>query len=182
MTPRPLEGKLVRLRALEALDEPLVYRWINDPEVAQWLMARLPFSHQQIHDYIAQSSPSYEEARFGIESRSDGSLIGVCYLALTALPDRRARLGIEVGDRARWGRGYGTDAMVTLCRYGFAMMNLHRIELEVFRENERAIRVYERTGFRVEGTRREAAWKFGRYHDLVLMGLLEGELVDADGT
>jgi len=56
------------------------------------------------------------------------------------------------------------------------MMNLHRIELEVFADNARAVHVYEKVGFHMEGTRRRAIFKFGRYQDLHVMGLLEEEL------
>jgi RimJ/RimL family protein N-acetyltransferase len=94
----------------------------------------------------------------------------------TSPENRSARLGIAIGAKARWDGGYGTDAMRVLCRFGFDMMNLHRIELDVYADNLRAEHVYEKVGFRVEGRRREALYKFGRYHDVVVMGLLEGEL------
>jgi RimJ/RimL family protein N-acetyltransferase len=181
MADRPLEGSLVHLRALEPADEPLMFRWINDPEVTQWLLARYPFSHKQERDFIDAAIPGYDVARFAIESRNDGNLIGECSLRVSNPADRSAALGILIGDRSRWGRGYGTDAVRTLCRFGFAMMGLHRIELEVFEENERAIRLYERLGFRHEGIRRQAVFKFGCFHDIKHMGLLEGELSEAGG-
>jgi RimJ/RimL family protein N-acetyltransferase len=56
------------------------------------------------------------------------------------------------------------------------MMNLHRIELEVYANNHRARHVYEKLGFRLEVTKRQALYKFGEYHDIHVMGLLEGEL------
>jgi RimJ/RimL family protein N-acetyltransferase len=66
--------------------------------------------------------------------------------------------------------------MRVVCRFGFEMMNLHRIELTVYAEHAAAIHVYEKVGFRQEGRLREAAFKFGRYQDLLMMGLLAGEL------
>ncbi|HKS92694.1 MAG TPA: GNAT family protein, partial [Tepidiformaceae bacterium] len=75
---------------------------------------------------------------------------------------------------------YGTDTMRTVCRFGFEVMNLHRIELDVSERNKRAIAVYERVGFKVEARRRHARFKFGAYVDVVVMGLLEGELKPAD--
>jgi RimJ/RimL family protein N-acetyltransferase len=90
--------------------------------------------------------------------------------------NREAILGIAIGDRSYWDGGYGTDAMRVLCRFGFDMMNLHRIQLDVYEGNERAIHVYEKVGFQVEGRRREAMFKYGRYQDVIVMGLLSGEL------
>ncbi len=71
-----------------------------------------------------------------------------------------------------------TGAMITLCLFGFAEMHLHRIQLEVFTVNIRAVGVYEKIGFRLEGTRWEAFYRRGAYRDLQIMGLLEGELLD----
>jgi len=86
-------------------------------------------------------------------------------------------LGITIGDRRYWDRGYGTDAMRVICRFGFDTMNLHRIELDVYGRNERARKVYARVGFVEEGRKREAVYKNGRYDDIVVMGLLRSELL-----
>ncbi|MEN6401563.1 MAG: GNAT family protein, partial [Armatimonadia bacterium] len=78
-------------------------------------------------------------------------------------------------DKEYWNGGYGTDAMLTLCGFGFNQCNLHRIQLDVFAENARAIRCYEKVGFVHEGRRREAIFRHGRYQDLIVMGLLAEE-------
>ncbi|MDZ7729032.1 MAG: GNAT family protein [Dehalococcoidia bacterium] len=138
--PDPLQGRLVRLRALEPEDEPLLYRWINDPQVTETLAARYPMSHQQERDWIAASSISHAAAQFGVEALDDGALIGtVRHSAVTEPANREATLGIFIGETERWGQGYGTDAVRTLCRFGFEMMNLHRIQLDVLAGNDRAI-------------------------------------------
>jgi RimJ/RimL family protein N-acetyltransferase len=173
----PFDGRLVRLRAREPGDAELLYRWFNDSEVTRYLSLRYPVSRGTEGRFIEQhGQPTYQDASFAVETLAEGELIGGVGLLAVSPEDRRAELGIAIGDRARWDGGYGTDTMVTVCRFGFEMMNLHRIELAVYAENERARRVYERVGFRVEGVRREAAWKFGRWHDLICMGMLEGEL------
>jgi RimJ/RimL family protein N-acetyltransferase len=66
--------------------------------------------------------------------------------------------------------------MRVLCRVGFDTMNLHRIELDVFARNERAGKVYARVGFQVEGRRRDAVYKNGRFEDTIVMGLPRGDL------
>jgi RimJ/RimL family protein N-acetyltransferase len=174
----PFEGRLVRLRAREPEDEPLFYQWINDPEVTEFLSARYPFSHRQEREWLeSTAAPSFNGAGFAVETLADRKLIGSVDLR-TGLPENRsAALGIAIGDKAYWDGGYGTDTMRTVCRFGFEMMNLHRIELEVYAENARARRVYEKVGFKVEGCRREAHYKRGAYIDMIVMGLLEGELI-----
>jgi RimJ/RimL family protein N-acetyltransferase len=170
-----LAGRLVRLRALEPEDEPSLHAWVNDPVVTEYLSLRYPFSHRQESDYIASVSTGSESAQFGIVTLDEGRLVGDIGLHHGHPENRCATLGIMIGDRSRWGMGYGTDAVRTVCRFGFEVMNLHRIELEVFLDNSRAIAVYERVGFQHEGRRREAAYKGGRYHDSLVMGLLRQE-------
>jgi len=117
-------------------------------------------------------------ASFAVETLAEGKLIGGSDLRTGSPEDRRAELGIAVADKIMWEKGFGTDAMRTLCRVGFREMNLHRIELWVQAENARARHVYAKLGFREEGVRREAVFKGGRYHDMVLMSVLEGELAE----
>jgi len=173
----PFEGRLVRLRAREPEDESLLYQWFNDPEVTQFLSMRYPVSHRTEREFLeSQNQPGYGNASFAVVKKADGVLIGGASLAETHPEMRSATLGIAIGDKACWDGGYGTDTMRVLCRFGFEHMNLHRIELEVYALNERARHVYEKVGFRLEGCRRQAHFKYGRYMDGYMMGLLEGEL------
>lgn len=177
MSYNPWQGKLVRLRVREEEDEPLLHRWFNDPDVTEHLTVRYPLSHKAEREFIeAKYNPSFTEAEFGIETLAEGRLIGGAGLFNTSSENRSAELGIAIGDKAFWDGGYGTDAMRTLCRFGFDMMNLHRIQLDVYEGNERAQHVYTKVGFRVEAVRRQAHYKFGKYMNITVMGLLEGEL------
>lgn len=173
----PFQGKLVRLRAREPEDELLLYKWLNDPEVTEHLTVRYPVSHAAEREYIEHThGVSYAIASFAVETLAEGRLIGGVSLEDTSPENRSATLGIALGDKTFWNGGYGTDTMRTICRFGFEMMNLHRIELDVYADNARARRVYENVGFATDGVRRDAVFKFGRYQDVVVMGLLEGEL------
>jgi RimJ/RimL family protein N-acetyltransferase len=177
VTASPFEGKLIRLRAREPEEEPLVYQWFNDPEVTEHLTLRYPLSHRDEREFLDRAGHvSYDHASFAVETLADGRLIGGCGFERVSAENRSAVLGIALGDKAYWNGGYGTDTMRTLCRFGFEMMNLHRIELDVYAGNERARHVYEKVGFKEEGRRRQASYKYGRYQDVVVMGLLEGEL------
>ncbi len=101
--------------------------------------------------------------------------IGGIDLRGIAWTDRIAEIGIVIGVKEYWGKGYGTDAMRVLMRLAFDTMNLHRLWLRVFDFNPRAIRSYEKCGFRREGLLREDKFMRGRYHDALVMAILEHE-------
>ncbi len=84
-------------------------------------------------------------------------------------------MGIGIGERDYWGRGYGTDAMQVLLRYAFDELNLHRVSLGVFEYNTRAIRAYEKAGFVVEGRGPQELHRDGRRWDMIFMGILREE-------
>ena len=173
---RPLEGDLVRLRAREETDLEPFYRWINDWQTIKFLGQRYPRSRDFERKYLTAGDPGFAHAQFIIETLAAGRAIGWLGLHGTAPENREASLGIAIGEPDFLDGGYGTDAMRTACRFGFDMMNLHRIDLTVFDWNTRAIRVYEKVGFRTEGVIRDGMFKGGRWNNLVLMGLLKGEL------
>ena len=173
----PFEGRLIRLRAREPEDEPLLYQWFNDPQVTEFLSLRYPNSHRTQREFLeSHAQPGYNQATFSIVKKADGVLIGGCDLTSASPENRSAILGIAIGDKSCWDGGYGTDSMRVLCRFGFEHMNLHRIQLDVYAGNDRARHVYEKVGFKLEATRRQALFKYGRYQDVHVMGLLEGEL------
>ncbi|HEV2890130.1 MAG TPA: GNAT family protein [Frankiaceae bacterium] len=171
-------GSLVRLRAPEPRDAEDFHRWFNDPDVTGTLGVRYPLSMSVEREWVERSGVgSYTNCHFAIETLADGVLLGSCGLFETALPENRcAVLGVTLGNKEYWGRGYGTDTVRTLCRFGFGEMNLHRIELLVFAHNAAARRVYAKVGFVEEAVARQAHWGDGEWWDDVHMALLEGEL------
>jgi len=173
----PYEGSLIRLRVREPEDEPLLFKWFNDPEVTEYLTVRYPMSHKTEMSFIESTSAAgYSNASFAIETIAEGRLIGGVGLEDASPENRSAVLGIAIGDKQCWNGGYGTDAMRTICRFGFETMNLHRIQLDVYEGNDRARHVYEKIGFKLEACKRQAHFLRGRYRDVYVMGLLEGEL------
>ena len=86
-----------------------------------------------------------------------------------------AWVGIGLGEREYWGKGYGTDAMRVVLCYAFTELNLHRVTLGVFEYNPRAIRSYEKAGFVHEGRVRKELHKDGQRWDALEMGILRQE-------
>jgi RimJ/RimL family protein N-acetyltransferase len=172
-----IEGKLVNLRAREMTDVERMARWVNDREVARFQTARYPWSLAAEEAFVrgSVSAPiAYGNVSLAIETK-DGLHIGGCGLHGASPENRAAELGIMVGEKAYWSKGYGTDAVATLVRFGFEEMNLNRIELHVYDFNERAQASYRKCGFVEEGRMRDAHYFEGRYCDVVVMGLLREE-------
>ncbi len=111
-----------------------------------------------------------------------GRCIGHVRLHSVDEAHRRARYAIGIFDPSAWGHGYGTLATRLVLRYAFEEMSLHRVDLRVLAYNRRAIACYRAAGFRQEGIEREAAWINGRWHDDVIMSILEQEFRAQDST
>jgi RimJ/RimL family protein N-acetyltransferase len=90
------------------------------------------------------------------------------------LHNRRAEIGLVLRPAFR-GRHLGTDVVRVLCRYGFAIRGLHRLQLETLTDNDAMIRVAQQAGFTREGVTRGSDWVNGRFADSVIFGLLEAD-------
>ncbi len=175
-----MEGKLVRLRAYEKSDLDAVMKWVNDEEVTDLLggaMLTYPVSSSAEEKFIeaAAAGSSEKQKNFVIETLADRRYIGTISFNVIDWLNRSAGLGIVIGDKSVWGKGYGTDAMRVLMRLGFDKLNLHRLWLHVHDYNQRAIASYEKCGFTREGVLRQEHFRRGRYHDTIVMGILESE-------
>lgn len=174
----PLEGDQIRLRAVERSDVEWVNAHFWNPNVTRFLEAVWPEPRAGTEAFLSSARASDTSLVFLIETLN-GEPAGACSLDGIGARARTASLGIWI-DEDRWNEGLGTDAVRTLCRFGFREMNLRRIELTVFDFNERGIRAYEKAGFREEGRLRGDQFADGRHVDVVVMALLAGELREAD--
>jgi len=171
-------GKRIRLRGVERTDVPKSFEWINDPEVNEGLAIYLPMSmHDEEQWFERITQREQEEKPMAIEMRAGEGwkLIGNCSVFNIEWVSRSAELGIAIGDKTVWNKGYGTETMQLLLQHGFETLNLNRIYLRVYSTNPRAIRAYEKAGFVLEGTLREAVYKHGSYADVLIMSVLRSE-------
>jgi RimJ/RimL family protein N-acetyltransferase len=173
-------GKLVRLSA-EDPDKVLEYltKWDRDSEY--WRLAMdepaMWWSKQETREYIEKElmDEGTDQFFFMIRSLEDDRVIGEIGLEEVLWNHGDAWVGISIGEKDYWGKGYGTDAMRVLLRFAFTELNLHRVSLTVFEYNPRAIRSYEKAGFVHEGREREASFRSGQRLDILLMGILREE-------
>jgi UDP-4-amino-4,6-dideoxy-N-acetyl-beta-L-altrosamine N-acetyltransferase len=172
-------GTLTRLRRIERDDIPTFVRWFADPEVREFLLLNRPISIAEEEQWFVQQLQSQNAELFAIET-NDGIHIGNIGLHDINWLHRAAEMGIVIGHKQYWSKGYGSDAIRTLLRFAFDEMNLHRVQLTVYEDNARAIRAYEKCGFQHEGRLRDAVYRKGRYYDMLLMSVLSGELQPED--
>ncbi|HWQ84068.1 MAG TPA: GNAT family protein [Anaerolineales bacterium] len=173
-------GKLVRLTAVDSqrLAEA-DSRWGRDSEYWR-LQASDPahlFSVKRSKEWLEKDleKDATRSIFFEIHTLEDDRLIGVVGFEGFQWQHGDVFVGIGLGEREAWGKGYGTDAMRVILRYGFTELNLHRVSLDVFEYNPRAIRSYEKAGFKHEGRLRQYLQREGRRWDLIFMGITESE-------
>ena len=169
-----IQGKRVRLRAVEPSDLPDYHHWLNDPEVIRYLKIYAPLSMPDEEAWYEDMRDDPKQMVFAIEIET-GQHIG--NLALTDLnwKDRTAELGIVIGEKSQWGKGYAQDAIQTLLAFAFGDMNLNRVHLRVYADHAPAINAYRKCGFTKEGRLREEIYAEGKYHDMLVMGILKRE-------
>jgi RimJ/RimL family protein N-acetyltransferase len=115
-----------------------------------------------------------DAAIFSVVELATGELAGEALLWGIDLHNRCAHVGISLRPAVR-GRGLGVDVVRLLCRYGFAIRGLRRLQLETLADNHAMIAVAEKLGFTREGTTRESSWVNGGFADDVIFGLLAEE-------
>jgi RimJ/RimL family protein N-acetyltransferase len=173
-------GDLVRLGAEDPQKMAEAFaHWNQDMEFYRLLdndPARL-WSAKKMKEWfekdIETDSPTF--VFFSVRTLADNRLIGFIAFEGINWENRDAMVAIGIGERDCWGKGYGTEAMRLMLRYGFSELNLHRVSLGVFEYNPRAIRSYEKCGFKHEGRDRQFILRDGKRWDMLYMGILRTE-------
>ncbi len=172
------KGDLVRLSAMDAeeigkaftkqeRDSELIRLMEMGPTRLHSEKAAVKFFEKMLEEY----SPANHF--FSIRALEDNRLLGDINIdVINDWGSRDSFVGLGIYNREDWGKGYGTDAMKVMLRFAFTEMNLRRVTLTVFEYNPRAIRSYEKVGFRHEGRMRGRLVKDGKRWDMLFMGIL----------
>ncbi|KUO69304.1 MAG: acetyltransferase [Clostridia bacterium BRH_c25] len=171
------KGQKIRLREYRKEDIERALLYINDSEIKKLLAPGIPYLNtlEDERKWVEGLSAFKDNYSFAIETLEDEKYIGGCGLNSIDWKNSVAVVGIFIGDKNYWGKGYGTDAMKVLMKFIFEQMNIHKIKLNVFSYNKRAIKSYEKCGFKIEGVLRQEIFRDGCYHDEIIMGLLKEE-------
>lgn len=156
---------------LEADCAPL-FRWFNDTQAARLDLAYRPIDWASHRAWFETLGRDASKVLFAVRRIADTALVGSVTLAQIHPVHRSAEIGVRIGDEKDRGHGYGTEAVALATEFCWRYLNLHRVWLQVFKHNERAIRTYEKVGFEREGVLREAAYIDGEWVDVVMMAKL----------
>lgn len=150
-------------------DPELVY--LNEDDSDQYLPATLEDVERYMED-ISRVTPRRSTIHFAIHKKIDDQFIGYGMIAFIERQHRRCKLGITIGEKAEWGKGYAHEALVPVLGYCFGPLRLNRVMAEIYCINTRSIRLFEGLGFTHEGTLRQSVWKRGQPLDDCLYALL----------
>ena len=157
---------------------PLLAKWDNDFDVSF-------FSGDPLRSIPRETTEARFEQNYREISRDRVDIIvnqnhtippiGLTELRRINYRSRTADYGILIGERDCWSKGYGTETTRLMLDYGFSVLGLHNITLETYAYNERAIKAYQRAGFRIIGRRREVNMWGGKLYDEIIMDCLSTE-------
>ncbi len=145
-----IEGEKVYLTPSIKKDLPAFVKWINEPKVIQFTHAR-PYNLEQEEAWFERVQSNADEPLFSIFTNNEKRLIGNCGIHFN-MPrndqfDGKTFIGIMIGEKLEWGKGYGTDALKTLLHRIKEVSNESEVYLTVYVDHKAAISLYEKCGF-----------------------------------
>ncbi len=173
-----INGEKCYLAPINIDDAALYTKWLNDLEVLQFLTLRYRMISLLTEKEALEKLS--REHNYGIVTKDDDRLIGNCGFVGIDYINRNCEIGIFIGDKEYWGRGYGTEALKLLISYGIDYLNLRSFMLGVFSFNERAINSYKKIGFKIIGARRKSVIMKNREYDMIYMDLLDEEFLEKE--
>ena len=177
--PGEIVGRRIVLRRHRAENLAIVSRWYRDPEVARLTRYQTrPMPREEVERFFQTRLLGPDSVAYAIHVRLTDRLIGLTTFSSLDPDNGSVLFHITLGERDVWGQGYGTEAASMMLAHAFERLGLHRVGLSVFSFNERAIRSYEKAGFRIEGRLRDAIARDGRYWDEIQMGALRPEWLE----
>jgi RimJ/RimL family protein N-acetyltransferase len=169
-----LRGKKTVLRPLLESDIPLLQKWINDPDVRQFLTCIFPAMEAGERDWLEHIHKNPDK-NVVLMIVVNGQPIGTMGLHGINWKDRVATTGAMIGEKSYWGKGYGTDAKMTLLDYAFNTLGLRKIVSRVFAFNGRSLAYSLHCGYEIEGRLKRQRFVHGRYWDEIILGLFKSQ-------
>jgi len=158
-----ISGKNIFLKGLNPKERKQIKGWGKDPEIARFT------------EIYEKPKKKLKVVAFGIHDKASLKLIGDIAISSIDLKNRHAEIGLTIGDKNYWGKGYGMDSVKTATNYCFNKLNLNKVYLDVWEDNKKAIRCYNKCGFKIDGILRKHVKKGKRYYNKIIMSILKQE-------
>lgn len=173
-----LEGARIALRPLRPADVTEAYcRWMNDPEVTQYLECRfVQHTRASLEDYVTQITQNPDYLFLAIILKAEDRHIGNMKLGPINQAHRTADLGFLIGEKSAWGQGYATEAIRLVTEYAFRELGLHKVTAGCYATNIASAKALRKAQFIQEGIRTQQYLCDGRYLDELLFGLVHPEV------
>lgn len=169
-----LQSKRLYFRGLESSDvNEKYYSWMNNSNVIQYTESRYyPNTIERISQFVASANSDPNSVIFAIILKENDQHIGNIKLGPINWVYRVADIGMIIGDKACWGKGYGSEAIGSIVNHAFNVLNLHKVTASYYSENIASEKICTNNMFKIEGTRKEHAFFNGKYVDVIQVGLI----------
>lgn len=172
-----IESERIYLRDVRIDDVNNDYcRWLNDPETNKYIETRFyDQTNENIKQYVREMTGNENHVFFAICLQEDGRHVGNIKFSDIDWNHNRSFLSILIGEKDLWGKGYATEAIKLMARYGFETVGLNKIEACCYNVNKGAVRIFKKAGFSIEGELRDSAIFENKIISIILLGLTRKE-------
>jgi RimJ/RimL family protein N-acetyltransferase len=171
-----IKGEKIYLTELDRANAEIIRAWLNDPDIHRHLLVgHVPLTREEEERFYDAQSASSDSYNFEIHVAEDGRYIGHVGLKDVNLIHRHGEIGIVIGSKELWGKGYGRDAIVTCLGFAFLTLGLHSVCIRTDEDHEQALALYRRIGFVETGRERERIYRGGRFVGHVVFDMLDSE-------
>lgn len=172
-----LQTEYLVLREIQSEDREALFAIFSSPQVIRYYGQEKLENLEQADDMKVTFEKMFEEkrgVRWGIERKETSGLIGTIGFHLWNAKHKRAEIGYELLPDF-WGKGYASEVVAEIVKFGFQTMNLTRVGAVVFTENTASAKVLTKNKFKVEGVLRDYMYQSGRAHDATVFSVLKSE-------
>jgi [ribosomal protein S5]-alanine N-acetyltransferase len=176
-----LIGKRIFIKILSPDDVNQAYvEWMNDPAIHQYLESRFRMQTiESVRSFVEGMNNSTVDAMFGIFLNDSSEHIGNIKIGNINPFHRRADVGLIIGNRSAWGKGYAAEAIALVTQYGFEELNLNKLFAGMYAENTGSFKAFLKCGWRHVGTLKEHCFSHGKYTDEFIVEICKSEYSSA---
>ena len=175
-----LLGERIYLREVRLEDvNDAYYCWMNDPEITRYLESRFcPNSLESLREYVSNKAADRNSVFLAISLQGEDRHIGNIKLGPIDWIHRFADIGVVIGEKHLWGKGYASEAIGIVVQYAFEVLNLHKLTAGCYEVQVGSVKAFQKNGFEIEGIRKKHYFCSGNYMDAVLLGMLNPKYDD----